>query len=101
MKISFKTNLPGAGTVLFSPGQGQPELTDIKGREIQIRLLRNTLSEQIRRGMTLAVDLPDRQATVTVRDINLEAEWMVLHCRSKAVFPAIVIGKQVLNHTAK
>ena len=101
MKIRFKTDLPGSGAVLFSPAQGQPELTDIKGREIRMRLERNTLSEQIRRGMTLMVDLPDRQAQVTVRDAGLEAEWVVLHCRSKKVFPAIVIGTQVINHVTE
>jgi hypothetical protein len=101
MKISFKTDLPGSGPVLFSPARGRPELTDIRGREIRIRLQRNTLSEKLKRGMILTVELPDRQALVTVRDTGLEAEWMVLHCRSKKVFPAIVIGTQVINHAVK
>ena len=83
----------GIQTVLGSTGF-QATLTDINGKEVEIRLSRDAASELLNPGTQLYVDLPGSRVPVVVRDTAAGPEWIVLNCSAKKVFPAIVIGCQ-------
>jgi len=101
MKIGFRANFQDTGEFHFEPVQYQTTLADISGREVWIRLLKSPLSEKLHSGMPLTVDLPDQEVIVIIRDIDAEAGWLNLHCRSKNVFPAIVIGRNSMSQATK
>jgi hypothetical protein len=101
MKIGFKSDIAGLGEVRFDPAVYQTTLTEISGKEVWIRLLKSPASEKLFSGLSLAVDLPGERVAVTVREAVTEGEWIVLRCRAKKIFPAIVIGRHSLDAVPK